>query len=62
MHSYLAQGSTQSYAFIDRCARAVGNALEIKLCKIPMIREQEPNSPPTSGSPIVFSAWALLKN
>ncbi len=23
--------------------------------------EQEPNSPPTSGSPIVFSGWALHK-
>ncbi|GAA7485341.1 hypothetical protein ID1079_13460 [Helicobacter pylori] len=27
-------GSVRSYAFIDRCVRPVGNALEIKLCKI----------------------------
>ncbi|WP_280637094.1 hypothetical protein [Helicobacter pylori] len=34
IYLYLAQGSVQSYAFIDKCVRAVGNALEIKLCKI----------------------------
>ncbi|RKV31245.1 hypothetical protein DD756_04910 [Helicobacter pylori] len=37
--------------------------MELKLFKIPMIRhtEQEPNFPPTSGSPIVFSVWAFHK-
>ncbi|WQW27465.1 hypothetical protein KVL24_04350 [Helicobacter pylori] len=45
----------QSYAFIDMmresCKECVRNALELKLCKIPMTRhtEQEPNSPPTSA-------------
>ncbi|WP_164864488.1 hypothetical protein [Helicobacter pylori] len=33
IHLHLAQGSVQSYAFI-RYDRAVGNALELKLCKI----------------------------
>ncbi|AEE69790.1 hypothetical protein HMPREF0462_0185 [Helicobacter pylori 83] len=46
--------------------RAVGNALELKLYKIPMIREQEPNSPPTSGSPIAkaigcFTGVSVIK-
>ncbi|EJB31587.1 hypothetical protein HPNQ4228_0599 [Helicobacter pylori NQ4228] len=42
--------------------------MELKLFKIPMIRhtEQEPNSPPTSGSPIAlafdhFTKLALRK-
>ncbi|AVV96953.1 hypothetical protein CEP77_04645 [Helicobacter pylori] len=44
--------------------RPVGNALELKLCKIPTIGTQSENQTlPTSnislGSPIVFSGWAL---
>ncbi|GAA7948306.1 hypothetical protein HpMS27_14020 [Helicobacter pylori] len=35
--------------------------MEIKLCKIPMIREQEPNSPPTSGSPIALAVGRFTK-
>uniref|UniRef100_UPI0039FC5DBB hypothetical protein n=1 Tax=Helicobacter pylori TaxID=210 RepID=UPI0039FC5DBB len=41
-----------------------GNALELKLCKIPTIGTQSENQTlPTGnislGSPIVFSGWAL---
>ncbi|WP_139531991.1 hypothetical protein [Helicobacter pylori] len=44
--------------------RPVGNALELKLCKIPTIGTQSENQTlPTGnislGSPIVFSGWAL---
>ncbi|NHB22449.1 hypothetical protein EXT01_08060 [Helicobacter pylori] len=44
--------------------RPVGNALELKLCKIPTIGTQSENQTfPTGnislGSPIVFSVWAL---
>ncbi|GAA7442868.1 hypothetical protein BD0143_10140 [Helicobacter pylori] len=44
--------------------RPVGNALELKLCKIPTIGTQSENQIlPTGnislGSPIVFSGWAL---
>ncbi|NHA52111.1 hypothetical protein EWZ88_03200 [Helicobacter pylori] len=44
--------------------RPVGNALELKLCKIPTIGAQSENQTlPTGnislGSPIVFSGWAL---
>ncbi|MFP6317353.1 hypothetical protein ACLGE4_05980 [Helicobacter pylori] len=44
--------------------RPVGNALELKLCKIPTIGTQSENQTlPTDnislGSPIVFSGWAL---
>ncbi|WP_120906438.1 hypothetical protein [Helicobacter pylori] len=44
--------------------RPVGNALELKLCKIPTIGTQSENQTlPTGnislGSPIVFSTWAL---
>ncbi|GAA6969488.1 hypothetical protein ID0079_13810 [Helicobacter pylori] len=35
--------------------------MEIKLCKIPMIREQEQNSPPTSGSPIALAVGRFTK-
>ncbi|MGN8436072.1 hypothetical protein ACR9K7_04505 [Helicobacter pylori] len=46
--------------------RPVGNALELKLCKIPTIGTQSENQTlPTGnislGSPIVFSGWALHK-
>ncbi|NHA17788.1 hypothetical protein D2C87_01375 [Helicobacter pylori] len=46
--------------------RPVGNALELKLCKIPTIGTQSENQTlPTGnislGSPIVFSGWALQK-
>ncbi|MGL2633848.1 hypothetical protein ACQJ5Z_04550 [Helicobacter pylori] len=44
--------------------RPVGNALELKLCKIPTIGTQSENQTlPTGnislGSPIVFSGWVL---
>ncbi|WP_332246254.1 hypothetical protein [Helicobacter pylori] len=44
--------------------RPVGNALELKLCKIPTMGTQSENQTfPTGnislGSPIVFSGWAL---
>ncbi|BCD47342.1 hypothetical protein NHP194003_05460 [Helicobacter suis] len=44
--------------------RPVGNALELKLCKIPTIGTQSENQTlPTGnislGSPNVFSIWAL---
>ncbi|MGL2678520.1 hypothetical protein ACQJ8K_01560 [Helicobacter pylori] len=44
--------------------RPIGNALELKLCKIPTIGTQSENQTlPTGnislGSPIVFSGWAL---
>ncbi|MCQ2857133.1 hypothetical protein JT087_03005 [Helicobacter pylori] len=42
--------------------RPVGNALELKLCKIPTIGTQSENQtlPNISlGSPIVFSGWVL---
>ncbi|MUU64254.1 hypothetical protein F7210_03250 [Helicobacter pylori] len=44
--------------------RPVGNALELKLCKIPTIGTQSENQTlPTGnislGSPIFFSGWAL---
>ncbi|TPH67741.1 hypothetical protein FIM61_04310 [Helicobacter pylori] len=44
--------------------RPVGNALELKLCKIPTIGTQSENQAlPTGnislGSPIVFSGWVL---
>ncbi|MGL2806725.1 hypothetical protein ACQJ9Q_07000 [Helicobacter pylori] len=44
--------------------RPVGNALKLKLCKIPTIGTQSENQTlPTGnislGSPIVFSGWAL---
>ncbi|WP_367688618.1 hypothetical protein [Helicobacter pylori] len=44
--------------------RPVGNALELKLCKIPTIGTQSENQTlPTGnislGSPIVFSGWTL---
>ncbi|WP_080228477.1 hypothetical protein [Helicobacter pylori] len=44
--------------------RPAGNALELKLCKIPTIGTQSENQTlPTGnislGSPIVFSGWAL---
>ncbi|GAA8627363.1 hypothetical protein KYTH78_13490 [Helicobacter pylori] len=37
--------------------------MELKLFKIPMIRhtEQEPNSPPTSGSPIALAFGCFTK-
>ncbi|MGL2534169.1 hypothetical protein ACOWMC_01160 [Helicobacter pylori] len=46
--------------------RPVGNALELKLCKIPTIGAQSENQTlPTGnislGSPIVFSGWTLHK-
>ncbi|EQK96234.1 hypothetical protein N201_01865 [Helicobacter pylori UM066] len=36
--------------------------MELRLCKIPMIRdtEQEPNSPPTSGSPIALAFGCFI--
>ncbi|WP_375153581.1 hypothetical protein [Helicobacter pylori] len=44
--------------------RPVGNALELKLCKIPTIGTQSENQTLpmgniSLGSPIVFSGWAL---
>ncbi|NHB23837.1 hypothetical protein EXS97_07265 [Helicobacter pylori] len=44
--------------------RPVGNALELKLCKIPTIGTQSENQTlPTGnislGNPIVFSGWVL---
>ncbi|MFP6136847.1 hypothetical protein ACLGBP_01535 [Helicobacter pylori] len=44
--------------------RPVGNALELKLCKIPTIGTQSENQTlPTGnislGNPIVFSGWTL---
>ncbi|WP_080015443.1 hypothetical protein [Helicobacter pylori] len=47
--------------------RPVGNALELKLCKIPTIGTQSENQTlPTGnislGSPIFFSGWALHAN
>ncbi|MGL2395682.1 hypothetical protein [Helicobacter pylori] len=47
--------------------RPVGNALELKLCKIPTIGTQSENQTlPTGnislGSPIVFSGWALHRS
>ncbi|MGL2435103.1 hypothetical protein ACOWL9_04035 [Helicobacter pylori] len=47
--------------------RPVGNALELKLCKILTIGTQSENQTlPTGnislGSPIVFSGWALHQN
>ncbi|MUU52193.1 hypothetical protein EXS82_02260 [Helicobacter pylori] len=47
--------------------RPVGNALELKLCKIPTIGTQSENQTlPTGnislGSPIVFSGWVLHAN
>ncbi|MFP6310016.1 hypothetical protein ACLGDT_05175 [Helicobacter pylori] len=47
--------------------RPVGNALELKLCKIPTIGTQSENQTLpmgniSLGSPIVFSGWALHLN
>ncbi|NHB50094.1 hypothetical protein EXS86_06420 [Helicobacter pylori] len=44
--------------------RPVGNALELKLCKIPTIGTQSENQTLPKGNisleiPIVFSGWAL---
>ncbi|NHA98162.1 hypothetical protein EWZ92_04095 [Helicobacter pylori] len=44
--------------------RPVGNALELKLCKIPTIGTQSENQTfpmgnISLGNPIVFSGWAL---
>ncbi|WP_158653746.1 hypothetical protein [Helicobacter salomonis] len=64
IHSYLAQEVCKVTPLEIRCVRPVGNALELKLCKIPTIGTQSENQTlPTGnigqGSPNVFSIWVL---